>query len=104
MALTSETSHSRKQLPTSAPCLPHPSMRPYSRWIIRSPSKSECQTSAARQLETGGHLVPRFGQMRDLGTEEGLEDRVASEQLFATVSGEIFRVYPHLPGSVLLEY
>lgn len=47
--------------------------------------------------------MPRFGQMRGLGAEEGLEDRVALEQLFATVSGEIFRVYPYLPTSVLLE-
>jgi hypothetical protein len=49
------------------------------------------RTSAARQRETGGHLVASFDQTRDL--EERLVDFVAPEQFCLALGDEGIRIY-----------
>src|ERR687897_607293 len=71
---------SRKQLPTSAPYLPHPSTRPYPRWIIGSPSNTPnavLQPPASEQATR--HLVACFGETRGFGLKETRKDPTASK-------------------------
>jgi hypothetical protein len=46
--------------------------------------------------EPAGHLMAGFGQLRSLGLEERLKDRVTAEQCFAAPDCKGICVYPHL--------